>query len=117
MTGEELKQYIKRSGLTMSDIAREMGTTPQNIQARLSRQSIKPDFLAKVEGIINKCCPPLPIEMESAIAGSNINVVNSQHVTQTIGDAALLAENKLLKQQNDFLQKQIETLLNIINSK
>ena len=35
MSGEELKQYIKRSGLTMSDVARELGTTPQNVQARL----------------------------------------------------------------------------------
>ena len=35
MNGEELKQYIKRSGLTMSDVARELGTTPQNVQACL----------------------------------------------------------------------------------
>ena len=27
MSGEELKQYIKRSGLTMSDVARELGHT------------------------------------------------------------------------------------------
>ena len=45
MSGEELKQYIKRSGLTMSDVARELGTTPQNVQARLGRKNIKIDFI------------------------------------------------------------------------
>ena len=115
MTGEELKQHIKRSGLTMSDVARELGTTPQNVQARLSRSSIKADFFQKVKEIIDKCAPPLPAEMDMAVNGSNINGSNSPNVQQSIGDSALLAENKLLKQQNEFLQKQVEKLLKIID--
>ena len=67
MSGEELKQYIKRSGLTMSDVAREMGTTPQNVQARLGRKNIKIDFIQKIKEIIDKCAPALPAEMESAV--------------------------------------------------
>ena len=58
MSGEELKQYIKRSGLTMSDVARELGTTPQNVQARLGRKNIKIDFIQKIKEIIDKCAPP-----------------------------------------------------------
>ena len=54
MSGEELKQYIKRSGLTMSDVARELGTTPQNVQARLGRKTIKIDFIQKIKEIIEK---------------------------------------------------------------
>ena len=54
MSGEELKQYIKRSGLTMSDVARELGTTPQNVQARLGRKTIKIDFIQKIKEIIDK---------------------------------------------------------------
>lgn len=118
MSGEELKQYIKRSGLTMSDVARELGTTPQNVQARLGRKTIKIDFIKKIKEIIDKCAPPLPAEMEEAVFGSNVNGSNSPNVSQSISsDAALAAENKLLREQNEFLQSQVKTLLAIVGQK
>ena len=118
MSGEELKQYIKRSGLTMSDVARELGTTPQNVQARLGRKTIKIDFIKKIKEIIDKCAPPLPAEMEADVIGSNVNGSNSSNVYQSIGsDAALAAENKLLREQNEFLQNQVKTLLAIVGQK
>lgn len=118
MSGEELKQYIKRSGLTMSDVARELGTTPQNVQARLGRKTIKIDFIQKIKAIIDKCAPPLPAEMEEAVFGSNVNGSNSPNVSQSLGsDAALAAENKLLREQNEFLQSQVKTLLAIVGQK
>ena len=82
MSGEELKQYIKRSGLTMSDVARELGTTPQNVQARLGRKNIKIDFIQKIKEIIDKFAPPLSAEMESSVIGSNVNGSNSSNVYQ-----------------------------------
>ena len=118
MSGEELKQYIKSSGLTMSDVARELGTTPQNVQARLGRNTINFDFIHKIKEIIDKCAPPLPAEMEAAVIGSNVNGSNSSNVSQsTGGDAALAAENKLLREQNEFLQSQVKTLLAIVGQK
>ena len=118
MSGEELKQYIKRSGLTMSDVARELGTTPQNVQARLGRKTIKIDFIQKIKEIIDKWAPPLPAEMEEAVIGSNVNGSNSPNVSQSLGsDAALAAENKLLREQNEFLQSQVKTLLAIVGQK
>lgn len=57
MTGEDLKAYIKKSGLTMTDIAKQMGTTPQNIQARLSRKTLKADFIQRVKSIVDACSP------------------------------------------------------------
>ena len=113
MSGEELKQYIKRSGLTMSDVARELGTTPQNVQARLGRKTIKIDFIQKIKEIIDKCAPPLPAEMEEAVFGSN-----SSNVSQSIGsDAALQARVESLESENSFLRKQVETLLAIVGQK
>mgnify|MGYP002673027454 FL=1 len=118
MSGEELKQYIKRSGLTMSDVARELGTTPQNVQARLGRKSIKIDFVQKIKEIIDKCAPPLPAEMEAAVIGSNVNGSNSSNVSQNIaGDAALQARVESLESENSFLRKQVETLLAIVGQK
>lgn len=118
MSGEELKQYIKRSGLTMSDVARELGTTPQNVQARLGRKTIKIDFIQKIKEIIDKCAPPLPAEMEAAVFGSNVNGSNSSNVSQSIGsDAALQARVESLESENSFLRKQVETLLAIVGQK
>lgn len=110
MSGEELKQYIKRSGLTMSDVARELGTTPQNVQARLGRKTIKIDFIQKIKEIIDRCAPPLPAEMEEAVIGSNV----SQSLA---GDAALQARVESLESENSFLRKQVETLLAIVGQK
>lgn len=118
MSGEELKQYIKRSGLTMSDVARELGTTPQNVQARLGRKTIKIDFIQKIKEIIDKCAPPLPAEMEEAVFGSNVNGSNSSNVSQSIGsDAVLQARVESLESENSFLRKQVETLLAIVGQK
>lgn len=118
MSGEELKQYIKRSGLTMSDVARELGTTPQNVQARLGRKTIKIDFIQKIKAIIDRCAPPLPAEMEEAVIGSNVNGSNSPNVSQSIGsDAALQARVESLESENSFLRKQVETLLAIVGQK
>ena len=118
MSGEELKQYIKRSGLTMSDVARELGTTPQNVQARLGRKTIKIDFIQKIKEIIDRCAPPLPAEMEAAVIGSNVNGSNSSNVSQSIGsDAALQARVESLESENSFLRKQVETLLAIVGQR
>ena len=109
---------IKRSGLTMSDVARELGTTPQNVQARLGRKTIKIDFIQKIKEIIDRCAPPLPAEMEEAVFGSNVNGSNSSNVSQSIGsDAALQARVESLESENSFLRKQVETLLAIVGQK
>lgn len=120
MNGEDLKQYIKRSGMSVSEVAQELGTSPQNLNAKFNRKSIKADFWLKVKEIIDKCCPPLPAEMESAVIGSNVNGSNSSNVNQSIGsgnEEALQREVDLLRQQNAFLQKQVETLLGIVSNK
>lgn len=118
MSGEELKKYIKSSGLTMSDVARELGTTPQNVQARLGRKTIKIDFIQKIKEIIDRCAPPLPAEMEEAVFGSNVNGSNSSNVSQSLGsDAALQARVESLESENSFLRKQVETLLAIVGQK
>lgn len=118
MTGEELKQYIQQSGMKIADIAREMNTTPQNFGAKLTRKSVRVDVVKAVKDIIDRCAPPLPIEMETAVLGSNINGSYSPNVQQSTGNnAALEAENKLLKQQNQFLQQQVERLTSLLGNK
>lgn len=117
MNGEELKQYIKRSGMSVAAVAEELGTSPQNLNAKFNRKSIKIDFFQKIKEIIDKCAPPLPAEMEEAVFGSNVNGSNSSNVSQSISsDAALVRELELLKkmvadkdEEIKFLRAQLST--------
>ena len=118
MTGEEMKTYLKQRGLSLASVAEELGTSPQNLNGKLKAKSLKSDFISAIKAIIDRCAPPLPAEMEEAVFGSNINGSNSSNVSQSIGsDAALAAENKLLREQNEFLQSQVKTLLAIVGQK
>lgn len=118
MSGEEMKTYLKQRGLSLASVAEELGTSQQNLNGKLKAKSLKSDFISAIKAIIDRCAPPLPVEMEEAVFGSNINGSNSSNVSQTIaGDAALAAENKLLREQNEFLQSQVKTLLAIVGQK
>lgn len=108
MTGEELKQIVRKSGLSVTDFAKELDMSPQNLNSKFISKSIKLDFLKKVENVINKCCPPLPAEVEIAVNGSGV-ITHSPNANNYLGgDAALIAENKLLREQNEYLQKQLD---------
>ena len=114
MTGEELKQMVRKSGLSVTDFAKELGMSPQNLNAKFISKSIKSDFLSKVESVINRCCPPLPAEVEIAVNGSGV-ITHSPNANNYLGgDAALVAENKLLRQQNEFLQQRLADAMEII---
>ena len=112
MTGEELRQMIKNSGMSLTDLAKALETSPQNLNARLNRRSVKYDFVQMVKSIIDKCCPPLPAEVEIAVNGSGVIGSHSQNATQYVGaDAALVAENQLLRQQNEYLQQLLNSAM------
>ena len=51
MNGEELKQYIKRSGMSVAAVAEELGTSPQNLNAKFNHYSIllHPEALRIIE--------------------------------------------------------------------
>lgn len=118
MTGEEMKTYLKQRGLSLASVAEELGTSPQNLNGKLKAKSLKSDFISAIKAIIDRCAPPLPAEMEEAVIGSNVNGSNSSNISQSIGsDAALAAENKLLREQNEFLQSQVKTLLAIVGQR
>ena len=125
MSGEELKKYLKQRGMPLNKVADELGTSPQNLNGKLKAKSLKQDFINMVKEVIDRCCPPLPAEMEAAVIGSNVNGSNSSNVSQSIvNDDALVRENEVLRQQNTFLQEQlkasqeqVKTLLAIVGQK
>lgn len=112
MTGEEIKNIIKSRGMNLATVAKHLGTSPQNLNNRLNAKSVRLDFLQSVMDVINKCCPPLPAEVEVAVNGSGVIGSHSTNATQYVGaDAALVAENQLLRQQNEYLQQLLNSAM------
>nr|DAT16476.1 MAG TPA: helix-turn-helix domain protein [Caudoviricetes sp.] len=70
MTGLDLRRYVEYSGLTMSDIARELDTSPQNIRSKMTKERVDNDFVEKVRNIVSKCAPPLSTEVQHAMLGN-----------------------------------------------
>lgn len=113
-----MKRYIKASGVNMKTLAENLKVSPQNLNSKLNAKSLRADFIQKIKDIIDRCAPPLPVEMEEAVFGSNVNGSNSSNVSQSIaGDAALQARVESLESENSFLRKQVETLLAIVGQK
>ena len=112
MTGEEIKNIIKSRGMNLATVAKHLGTSPQNLNYRLNAKSVKIDFLQSIMDVINNCCPPLPAEVEVAVNGSGVIGSHSPNATQYVGaDAALVAENQLLRQQNEYLQQLLNSAM------
>ena len=120
MSGEEMKRYIKASGVNMKTLAENLKVSPQNLNSKLNAKSLRADFIQKIKAIIDKCAPPLPAEMEAAVIGSNIDASNSNGFTQTIGASdALARELELLRkmvadkdEEIKFLRTQLSTKIN-----
>lgn len=123
----------KRSGMSINKMATMAGIDTGNLSRSINGKAsfsdrviykiasalhVSVDWLEK--GIEPMFSPTVasPSEVGAGITGSNINGSNSSNVSQSIGsDAALAAENKLLREQNEFLQSQVKTLLAIVGQK
>lgn len=136
-TNEEVIKRIteirKKNGLSINKLADKCGVNSANLSRSLAGKAsltdrviykianalhVSVDWLEK--GIEPMFSPTVasPSEVGAGITGSNINGSSSPNVSQTIaGDAALAAENKLLREQNEFLQSQVKTLLAIVGQK
>ena len=98
--------------MNLATVAKHLGTSPQNLNNRLNAKSVKIDFLQSIMDVINNCCPPLPAEVEVAVNGSGVIGSHSTNATQYVGaDAALVAENQLLRQQNEYLQQLLNSAM------
>lgn len=73
MTGLELRRYVEYSGLTMSDITRELGTSPQNVRSKMTKERVDNDFVEKVRNIVSRYAPPLSKEARQAMLENKLN--------------------------------------------
>lgn len=120
MTGEEMKIYLKQSGIPLATIAEGLGISPQNLNGKLKAKSLKTDFVAQIRAVIDSHVPSLT-ETEGVVMDSNVNSSNNM-IGQSAVDLTLQRENEILRKQNEFQQKQIEvqqkqiaTLLALLN--
>ena len=52
MNGEELKQYIKRSGMSVAAVAEKLGISPHNLNAKLFLANLPQKRLKLFSGIV-----------------------------------------------------------------
>lgn len=123
----------KRSGMSINKMATMAGIDTGNLSRSINgKASFSDRVIYKIAHALNvsvdwleKGIEPMfsptvasVAEVGAGITGSNVNGSNSSNVSQNIaGDAALAAENKLLREQNEFLQNQVKTLLAIVGQK
>lgn len=123
----------KRSGMSVNKMATMAGIDTGNLSRSINgKASFSDRVIYKIAHALNvsvdwleKGIEPMfsptvasPSEVGAGITGSNVNGSNSSNVSQsTGGDAALAAENKLLREQNEFLQSQVKTLLAIVGQR
>lgn len=107
MTGEEMKIYLKQSGIPLATIAGGLGISPQNLNGKLKAKSLKTDFVAQIRAVIDSHASSLSTEMEGDVMDSNVNGSNNM-VGQSSVDLALQRETEVLRKQNEFQQKLIE---------
>lgn len=123
----------KRSGMSVNKMATMAGIDTGNLSRSINgKASFSDRVIYKIAHALNvsvdwleKGIEPMfsptvasAAEVGAGITGSNVNGSNSSNVSQSTGsDAALAAENKLLREQNEFLQSQVKTLLAIVGQK
>lgn len=123
----------KRSGMSINKMATMAGIDTGNLSRSINGKAsfsdrviykiasalhVSVDWLEKgIEPMFSPTVASIA-DVGAGITGSNVNGANSSNVSQSIGsDAALAAENKLLREQNEFLQSQVKTLLAIVGQK
>lgn len=136
-TNEEVINRIteirKKNGLSINKLADKCGVNSANLSRSLAgKASLSDRVIYKIAHALNvsvdwleKGIEPMfsptvasVADVGAGITGSNVNGSNSSNVSQSLGsDAALAAENKLLREQNEFLQSQVKTLLAIVGQK
>lgn len=114
VTGEGLKRRLKMYGISLKYAAASMGTSPQNLGAKLNRKSVKLDFAQKVEDVIQKYKEEIgldsnfPLEQPESL---------EEQMPSTTLESVLMAKVERLENENSFLRKQVETLLAIVGQK
>lgn len=136
-TNEEVINRIteirKKNGLSINKLADKCGVNSANLSRSLAgKASLSDRVIYKIANALHVSVDWLENGIEpmfsptvssiadvgAGITGSNVNGANSSNVSQSIGsDSALAAENKLLREQNEFLQSQVKTLLAIVGQK
>lgn len=128
-TNEEVINRIteirKKNGLSINKLADKCGVNSANLSRSLAgKASLSDRVIYKIANALHVSVDWLENGIEpmfSPTVASTADVgegITGSNVSQSIGsDAALAAENKLLREQNEFLQSQVKTLLAIVGQK
>ena len=104
MTGEELKTLIRKSGWKQGDVARELGMSAQNLNAKFKTAKIDSNLVEKVQDVISR--PFGSVSVGGDAIDTNIN-------SATL-DGEVIA---IFRDQLDRKDEQIKALIDILKSR
>lgn len=116
MNGEDLKKKIAGTGLSVSELARILGMSQQNLSKMLSSQDIKTGLVERISVALK-----VPITYffdssptPSAVANGDYSAasVNGNASVEAIGEAVLKERIKALEQLLDEKERTIQILIN-----
>lgn len=122
---KRITEIRKKNGLSINKLADKCGVNSANLSRSLAgKASLTDRVIYKIANALHVSVDWLENGIEpmfSPTVASTADVgagITGSNVSQSIGsDAALAAENKLLREQNEFLQSQVKTLLAIVGQK
>lgn len=91
MTGQELKQILRDEGINLANLADKLGITPQGLNSRLNRKSVKVEHLEEINAVLGKNIlsigqtlnpdgAGIPIYDIRVCAGNGIGLEETEHI-------------------------------------
>jgi len=113
MTGEELKRFLKKEGVTLKTLAEKMGITPQTLNSRLKAKSVSVDTISEIEKVTGKSIylenmGDRSIVNTGAVKGSIItgdgNVIEDKDQQIILLKERVVHLEEMLKEKERFIQ-------------
>ena len=108
MTGEYLKEFIRKSKISQSEIARQLGMSQSSFNQMLSSNDVKSSLVERIASILHVTMGEIYGEAKEqgavatgngiAVTGNN-NVAGNVIANDTISDTNILQERNALLQQ------------------
>lgn len=111
MEGKKLKEFFVREGVSLSEVARRLGVSQQNLSSLLSSDNIKTGTLEKVAEILGKSPAYFYTGENSGTA-----VVGTANQSTVIGKQESLTAVRVLERQLEIKDAQIDKLIDIIRT-
>ena len=118
MEGEKIKDFLRKKGITVAEVARRLGTSQQNLSAALALDNVKTTTVEDIARVIDESPTAFYTGESSGTAVVNGGTVNGDVTGKKDEDGpaveAIIAQLGVKDRQLGDKDQQIDRLLRII---